>query len=119
VEENITTVVNAMDLNFSTQNVRSLNISTKNIITDQKILAVVGLGSDIIFLSDTRLNSNKQCVPCKEIVKRFYLLGYKFIHNSPLSNRGVGILLKKKGIRQLNSSKHNTGPGGELHFVGY
>jgi hypothetical protein len=69
VEENITTVVNSMDLNFSTQNVCSLNISTKNIITDQKILAVVGLGSDIIFLSDTRLNSNKQCVPCKEIVK--------------------------------------------------
>ena len=90
-----------MDLNFSTQNVRSLNISTKNIITDQKILAVVGLGSDIIFLSDTRLNSNKQCVPCKEIVKRFYLLGYKFIHNSPLSNRGVGILLKKKVLDNL------------------
>jgi hypothetical protein len=101
VEENITADVKTLDLNFSIQNVRSLNISTKNIITDQKILAVVRLGSDIIFLSDTRLNSNKQCVPCKEIVKRFYLLGYKFIHNSPLSNRGVGILLKKKTLDNL------------------
>jgi exonuclease III len=89
-------------LNFSTQNVRSLNISTKNIITDQKILATVGLGSDIIFLSDLRLNSNKQCVACKEITKRFYLLGYKLIHNSPLSNRGVGILIKKKTLDNLH-----------------
>jgi hypothetical protein len=101
VEENITTNANTFDLNFSTQNVRSLNISTKNIITDQKILATVGLGSDIIFLSDIRLNSNKQCVACKEITKRFYLLGYRFIHNSPFSNRGVGILIKKKTMEKI------------------
>jgi hypothetical protein len=96
-ENNITVPNLAFDLNISTQNVRSLNISTKNIITDQKILAVVGLCSDIIFLSDLRLNSLKQSVACKDITKRFQLLGYKFIHNSPHSNRGVGILIKKKG----------------------
>jgi exonuclease III len=101
MENNITVPNQTLDLNFSTQNVRSLNISTKNIITDQKILAVVGMGSDIIFLSDLRLNSLKQVVACKEITKRFYLLGYKFIHNSPLSNRGVGILIKKKAMENL------------------
>jgi hypothetical protein len=26
----------------------------------------------------------------------FYLLGYKFIHNSKTSNRGVGILIKRE-----------------------
>jgi len=75
-------------------------------------LATVGLGSDIIFLSDIRLNSNKQCVACKEITKRFYLLGYKFIHNSPLSNRGVGILIKKKAMENLqifNRVRHLEG----------
>jgi exonuclease III len=30
------------------------------------------------------------------------LLGYKFIHNSPLSNRGVGILIKKKTLENLH-----------------
>jgi exonuclease III len=101
-ENNITVPNLAFDLNISTQNVRSLNISTKNIITDQKILAVVGLCSDIIFLSDLRLNSLKQSVACKDITKRFQLLGYKFIHNSPHSNRGVGILIKKKAMEKIH-----------------
>jgi exonuclease III len=101
-ENNITVPNLAFDLNISTQNVRSLNISTKNIITDQKILAIAGLCSDIIFLSDLRLNSLKQSVACKDITKRFHLLGYKFIHNSPHSNRGVGILVKKKAMEKLN-----------------
>jgi exonuclease III len=89
-------------MTMPTLSVRSLNISTKNIITDQKILAIAGLCSDIIFLSDLRLNSLKQSVACKDITKRFHLLGYKFIHNSPHSNRGVGILVKKKAMEKLN-----------------
>ena len=101
-ENNITVPNLAFDLNISTQNVRSLNISTKNIITDQKILAVVGLCSDIIFLSDLRLNSLKQSVACKDITKCFQLLGYKFIHNSPHSNRGVGILIKKQAMEKIH-----------------
>jgi hypothetical protein len=48
-EENNIANVYSPNLNFSTQNVRSLNISTKNIITEQKILAIVKGGSDIIF----------------------------------------------------------------------
>jgi hypothetical protein len=61
-----------LDLNFSIQNVRSLNISTKNIITEQKILAITNAGADIIFLSDLRLNSYKQIDACKELSKNFF-----------------------------------------------
>ena len=62
LEENNIVNIHNLDLNFSTQNVRSLNISTKNIITEQKILAIVKGGNDIIFLSDLRLNSRIQHV---------------------------------------------------------
>jgi exonuclease III len=95
-EENNFATVNTLDFNFSTQNVRSLNISTKNVITEQKILAIVKGGCDIIFLSDLRLNSLNQSTACKELVKTFYLHGYKFIHNSKISSRGVGILINRK-----------------------
>jgi hypothetical protein len=30
------------------------------------------------------------------------MLGYKFIHNSPNSNRGVGILINKKAMEKLS-----------------
>jgi hypothetical protein len=86
----------SLDLNFSIQNVRSLNISTKNIITEQKILAITNAGADIIFLSDLHLNSYKQIDACKELSKNFFLRGYKFFHNSVTSSRGVGILLNRK-----------------------
>ncbi len=95
-----------LNLNFSTQNVRSLDISTKNIITEQKILPVTKYGSDVIFLSDLRLNSYKQIEACKDLNKMFYLLGYKFIHNSTTSNRGVGILVKREfleGFKIINT----------------
>jgi len=39
------------DLSFSIQNVRSMNVSTKNEITTQKIIAICNLKSDFIFLS--------------------------------------------------------------------
>jgi len=69
---------------------------TKNVITEQKIFAITRDNSDIIFLSDLRLNSIKQVSACKEICKTLYFRGYKFIHNSPTSLRGVGILIKKE-----------------------
>jgi hypothetical protein len=96
VAENNIDVLTGLKLNFSTQNVRSLNIATKNLITDQKLLAITKNGTDVIFLCDLRIQSNKQIVACQEITKRLYLMGYKFIHNSPTSSRGVGILIKKR-----------------------
>ncbi len=90
-----------LKLNFSTQNVRSLNIATKNLITDQKLLAITKNGTDVIFLCDLRIHSLKQIVACQEITKRLHLMGYKFIHNSPTSSRGVGILIKKSALDNL------------------
>jgi len=101
LEENNIVNIHNFDLNFSTQNVRSLNISTKNIITEQKILAIVKGGNDIIFLSDLRLNSRIQHVACSELIKTFYLHGYKFIHNSTISSRGVGILIHRKVLDNI------------------
>ena len=101
LEENNIVNIHNFDLNFSTQNVRSLNISTKNIITEQKILAIVKGGNDIIFLSDLRLNSRIQHVACSELIKTFYLHGYKFIHNSTISSRGVGILINRKVLDNI------------------
>ncbi len=87
--------VNNSNLSFSIQNVRSMNISTKNDITLQKILAICSTKSDFIFLSDLRLNSTRQNASLLELEKMFFFHGYKLIHNSTLPSRGVGILIKR------------------------
>jgi exonuclease III len=69
----------------------------------KKILGITRERDDIIFLSDIRLNSNKQIAATMDISKRFVLRGYNFIHNSQENSRGVGILLSKK----LNYTIHN------------
>ena len=86
---------NMLNLNLSTQNVRSFNISTKNDITIQKIIAITSLKSDIIFLSDLRLNSTKQISAVHDLEKQFFFKGYKIFHNSTGPSRGVGLLIKK------------------------
>ncbi len=48
------------NLSFAAQNVLSLNVSTKNSKTDLKILAVTKNNVDVVILSDTRLNTDKQ-----------------------------------------------------------
>jgi exonuclease III len=94
-------------LSFSTQNVRSMNISTKNDITLQKILAICNLKTDFIFLSDLRLNSVKQIASLNDLKKRFFFNGYKLLHNSSLPSRGVGILVSKK-FNEQNFTILNT-----------
>jgi len=84
----------ALGLSISCQNVRSFNISTKNDITQKKVIAVASLKSDIVFLSDIRLNSTKQISAKHDLEKKFFLSGYKLFHNSSLPSRGVGILIK-------------------------
>ena len=84
-----------ISFSISIQNVRSMNISTRNDITTEKILAVSAKKTDFIFLSDLRLNSNKQISAVNDLTKKFFLKGYKFYHNSILPSRGVGILIHK------------------------
>ena len=84
-----------LDLSLSCQNVLSLNVSSKNSKTDLKVLAVTKKNSDVILLSDTRLNTNKQSAALHDLTKKFLLKGYNLIHNSKQASRGVAILLKR------------------------
>jgi exonuclease III len=72
-----------------------LNVSTKNSKTDLKILAITKKNSDVILLSDTRLNTNKQSAAIHDLPKKLLHKGYNFIHNSKNASRGVAILIKK------------------------
>ena len=66
------------NLKITSQNVRSFNLSVLSENTDTKIHAVVRSKGDIILLSDTRLNSEKNTVPVNSITKKLGFLGYSF-----------------------------------------
>jgi exonuclease III len=74
----------------------SLNVSRVSQKTFQKLTAITKGGHDIIFLSDLRLNSNKQKSAVHDIEKRLSFKGYRFFHNSTSNSRGVGILVSTK-----------------------
>jgi exonuclease III len=93
--ENLTDKILFPELSFSCQNVLSLNVSTRNSKTDLKILAVTKKNCDVILLSDTRLNTDKQTAALHDLTKKFLHKGYNFIHNSKSASRGVAILIKK------------------------
>jgi exonuclease III len=86
----------APNLSFASQNLRSLNISTKNRITRDKIFAITREKQDIILLCDLKLNSNIQKAAVHDVEKYFFLNGYKLYHNSKHSTRGVGVLINRK-----------------------
>jgi len=105
---------NRLEISVSVQNVRSMNISTKNDITTQKIICICSLKTDFIFLSDLRLNTARQVSAVHDLEKNFAFNGYKFIHNSTIPSRGVGILIKKNIfdnltiIERINSEDCNS-----------
>ena len=96
-------------LNFSSQNVRSLNISTKNSVMDQKLYSITKNKDDIIFLCDLRLNSPHQVAGMNDLNKKFGFYGYKLYHHSRKSSRGVGILISKKVDHQVHGTKTDAG----------
>ena len=109
------TVTEGDGMRFAIQNVRSLNISTKNDITLKKILAIVSLKTDIIFLSDIRINSDLQSSAIHDLKKHLFFNGYKLFHNSKTSSRGVGILVSKNItdlgfniLTQINRDDNNS-----------
>jgi hypothetical protein len=75
-------------INFSCQNVCSLNISKPGKKMYSKLAAVVKNGSDIILLRDTRLNSDKQIAGVNDIEKKLKFLDYSIIHNSTILTVG-------------------------------
>ena len=88
-------------------------MSTINETTEQKIKCVTRAKADIIFLSDTRLNSDNQIVGVNNLTKKFKFLGYDFFHNSKGPNRGTGILISSK----LQSEIINTESDEDGNFI--
>jgi len=86
-------------ISVSSINCNSLNMSNLGIINHKlKIYGITRLKSDIILLSDIRLNSNinATCIPTVRNSFRINpYAGYDFYHHSTMSKRGVGILIKK------------------------
>ena len=80
-------------LYVSIQNCNSLNISTSCPKQTKKIKSLIDLGSEIIFLSDIRLNNRETVDDVEKIFLCSNAKQYKFLHNSTLSKRGVGILI--------------------------
>ncbi len=70
------------NINFVCQNVCSLNVSKPSKKTHAKLVAVTKCGTEVILLSDTRLNSNKQIAGVNNIVKKLQFMGYSLHHNS-------------------------------------
>jgi exonuclease III len=99
-----------LNLNIISQNCQSLNVSTKNRKTTQKIVALTKTGADIILMSDIRLNSLIQIAATNDIAKKLEFNGYEFYYNSPFASRGVGIAVKKTlGLLKNNQSNDRTG----------
>ncbi len=73
-------------INFACQNVCSLNVSKPSKKTHAKLAAVTRCGTEIILLSDTRLDSDKQIAGVNNIVKKLQFLGYSLHHNSHKNN---------------------------------
>ena len=102
-----------INLTFTSLNVRSLNISSISDKTSHKIQCIIKKGTDIILLSDLRLNSEKQRSATEDITKKFLLKGYDFVHNALTSNRGAGILISKK----LNATVQKKTGDQEGNFI--
>jgi hypothetical protein len=83
-------------INVSCQNVCSLNISKPGRKTHSKLISVTKSESDVIFLCDTRLNSDLQIAGVNDIRKKLNFLGYSFFHNSTRNSRGTAILISNK-----------------------
>ena len=94
----ITGAVNGQNINlsFATQNCNSLNMTTNVKNFELKIAAIKNLGTDIIFLCDTRMVSNKGVNGINRVKQAFRDTKgkkYKVYANSTKNSRGVAILI--------------------------
>ena len=87
---------NFPEITFKSQNVRSFNISNTSKSTELKMLSLIKEKDDIIFVSDTRLNTDIQKSALNNLEKKLLFGGYDCFFYSETSNRGTGILIKNK-----------------------
>ena len=87
----------SLGITFAAQNCNSLNVSTlKN--QDIKLSAILGYKSDIILLSDVRLNGKDEKI-CDRL-----RLWYTVYHNSSKNSRGVAVLISKQVQHEIIDS---------------
>ncbi len=75
-------------LNISIQNVCSLNISKPGPKLHSKLIAITKSESEVIFICDTRLNSNVQTVGINDIKKNLISLGTHYFIIPPKAAGG-------------------------------
>jgi exonuclease III len=102
------------NITFSAINCNSLNSSTISSLHHKlKIYGISKLKTDVIFLSDIRLQGKNSFIT--ENLKKSFLCNpygqYEFFFNSEKSSRGVGILINKKITfvieEELRDKNHN------------
>jgi len=84
------------NIKIKSQNIRSFNVSTFGDVTKKKLFYTIRGNYDVIFLSDTRLNSGVKPGPLLELKKLVKTKGYTMYANSTTSSRGVCILIREK-----------------------
>jgi exonuclease III len=86
------------NISFASINCNSLNISSIGSFNQKlKIYGIVSLKTDIIIMSDIRLCNAQGVSSSGEMATAFRLTpygSYKFLHNSNLNKRGVGVLIR-------------------------
>ena len=100
------------ELSVASINCNSLNmsLSSKHNQT-KKIYGICKLNTDIIFLSDIRLCNKNLVSASNDCSKAFRInpyCSYKFIFNSSMNKRGVGILIKK--CLDISEEERRTDP---------
>jgi len=80
-------------ISFGIQNCNSLNVSTNCPKQAKKLRSILDIGTDIIFLSDIRLNNAANVRDIENVFMSAGQKQYKFIYNSSMMRRGVGMLI--------------------------
>jgi exonuclease III len=65
---------------------------------------LVGGKEDVVFLSDTKLNTEANPHALNDIEKKLFNLNYLIFHNSKGSSRGVAIIIKKDIFKSVLNS---------------
>jgi exonuclease III len=85
------------NLRITAQNCNSLNLSSPLNIRNKKIVSIINLDSDIIFLSDIRAGNKHN----HKIVSDLFKFQYSTYINSTQARKGVGILIKNNSPVQV------------------
>ena len=85
---------NFPEITFKSQNVRSFNISNTSKSTELKMLSLIKEKDDVIFVSDTRLNTDIQKSALNNLEKNFCSVGMIVFLTQKLQTEALAYSLK-------------------------